>query len=280
MKVLIVGVGLIVGSFEMGLNKKELKHKIVGCDFDEDALNIAFKRRIIDQLFGLEEGVGWADVIVLSTPVDTIKELLVKVLDLITEEKTVVDFGSTKGTICERVKIHPKRGSYVAAHPIAGTEHSGPEAAFAELFEEQNLIICDEELSSKEKLELFKQLAKDVGFQLLSMPSQEHDRHLAYISHLSHVTSFALSNTVLKREYDGEVILELAGSGFASTVRLAKSSPRMWTSIFLENRQLLLESLDYYIEDLNELKSYLSTSDNSGIEKYLTNGRQIRKILK
>lgn len=280
MKILIVGVGLIGGSFSLGLNKNERKYQVGGCDLNEEALQTAFRLRIIDQIFDLEKGVAWADMIVLSIPVKAIKSLSLKVLDLIKDHQLVVDFGSTKGSICELIKDHPKRSNFIAAHPIAGTEYSGPEAAFAGLFDGANLILCDAELTSPDKMELFSKMAGEVGFNLIRMAPREHDRHLAYISHLSHVTSFALSNTVLKREHNGEVILELAGSGFASTVRLAKSSPEMWTSIFMENKELLQESLDYYIQDLIELKSFLEKNDEAAIGNYLEEGRKIRKILK
>lgn len=280
MKVLIVGVGLIGGSFALGINHKERKYQVGGCDMDEESLEKAFRLRIIDQVFALHEGVRWADMILLAVPVGAIKKLAIEVLNAITPDKVVVDFGSTKQSIAETISGHPNRASYIAAHPIAGTEYSGPEAAFPELFHDANLIICDAEHTQADKLTLFERIAEEAGFNILHMNAAEHDRHLAYISHLSHITSFALSNTVLKKEKNGEVILEMAGSGFASTVRLAKSSPDMWSSIFIENKTLLLESLQYYIEDLNELKGLLEADDLEAIYKYLEKGREIRKILK
>lgn len=264
----------------MSLKRKD--HLIFGgYDLNEENLDKALELGIIEEKFlDLGSSIEWADWIVLAIPVDGIKGLLPKVMDQIDHTKAVIDFGSTKGTICEMVAQHPKRSRFIAAHPIAGTEHSGPEAAFDSLYDNMNLIICEGELVDVQLLKEFEEVAQMSGFKIIKMPADEHDRHLAYISHLSHITSYALSNTVLKKEKDGEVILELAGSGFASTVRLAKSSPDMWTSIFLENKQMVLEGIENYLQDLKDLKSYIEKSSEEEIKAYLTEGRVIRKILK
>ncbi|MEM6737810.1 MAG: prephenate dehydrogenase [Bacteroidota bacterium] len=279
MNVLLVGVGLINGSFSLALrNRKDITFG--GCDLSKEHLDKAKKLAIIDQVFELEEGVGWADFVLLGTPVDVIKQMLPEILDTISSDQLVVDFGSTKGTICKMVQSHQNRRSFLAAHPIAGTEHSGPEAAFEELFIGQNLIICERDRTNKSLTEDFLSLAKAAGFYFTFMSAEEHDRHLAYISHLSHISSYVLSNTVLQKEKDGEVILDLAGSGFESTVRLAKSSPAMWSSIFKENKYMVLDSITAYQAELEELKKLIETGDNDKLGTYLEEGRKIRKILK
>ena len=280
MNILIVGVGLIGGSFSLALqHRKELTFGAY--DSAKNALDEAIKLGIISKSFAtIEEGIQWADVIILSVPVNVIKALLPKVFASISSEQLIVDFGSTKATICEVADKHANRSQFIAAHPIAGTEHSGPSAAFESLFKGQNLILCDTEKTNPVMLKLFESLAESAGFYITKMNAEEHDRHLAYISHLSHITSYALSNAVLKKEKDGEVILDLAGSGFESTVRLAKSSPEMWSSIFLENREMVLKGIEAYKAELESLETYIRQGDQEAIHHYLEEGRGIRKILR
>jgi prephenate dehydrogenase len=192
----------------------------------------------------------------------------------------IVDFGSTKELIANRVKSHPNRSQYISAHPIAGTEYSGPSAAFPSLYTDKVMIVCDTEESDQVKLKQFEWLCMQIGMKLRYMSSREHDIHLAYVSHLSHIISFSLSNTVLDKEKEHVQILNLAGSGFDSTVRLAKSSPDMWAPIFLKNRNNLLDSLEDYLKYLEKFRTALVQEDQEEIKKLLTKGREIRKILK
>ena len=280
MNILLVGVGLIGGSFALSLKKDE-QLKFGGYDIDAKNLEEAKKLGIITELFNdQEEAINWADTILLAIPVNAIKGWLKGNLSKLRKDQLVVDFGSTKGAICESVEDHPNRSQYLSAHPIAGTEHSGASAAFASLYEGMNLIICDEEKTDPTLSSAFEKLAVAAGFYLTKMDSKEHDRHLAYISHLSHITSYVLSNTVLNKEKDGEIILELAGSGFASTVRLAKSSPAMWSAIFTENKDMVLNGIQAYREELEKLESMISANSKDEISAYLEEGRKIRKILK
>ncbi|MEP0369385.1 MAG: prephenate dehydrogenase [Cyclobacteriaceae bacterium] len=279
-KVLLVGVGLIGGSFSLALKGRN-EFEFGGVSRKSATLDRAAELGIIQQKFSnLEEGVAWADWIILSIPVDVIRKMLPGIMNSLRDDQLVIDFGSTKGAICEEVSGHDMRKNFLAAHPIAGTEYSGPEAAFPGLFKDKCLIVCEDQKTDDGLREEFEKVAGEVGFYLVRMGAQEHDRHLAYISHLSHVTSYALSNTVLDKEKDGEVILELAGSGFASTVRLAKSSPEMWTPIFLENRKMLLESIENYLSQVLQLKSHLMEGDTEQIQAFLEKGRAIRKIIR
>lgn len=279
-KVLIVGIGLIGGSFSLAL-KGRRNLQFGGYDLNQDHLTEAMELGIIEERFhNYKEAIQWADLILLTVPVNAIKQLLPETLEMIGEGQIVVDFGSTKSSICAVADLHAKRSQFIAAHPIAGTENSGPAAAFDSLFKNQNLILCDTEKSDTELLAAFEEIAETAGFYITKMEAKEHDRHLAYISHLSHISSYVLSNTVLKKEEDGEVILDLAGSGFESTVRLAKSSPAMWSSIFLENKEMILNGIAAYKEELVRLEALIKADELEQISGYLEEGRKIRKILK
>ena len=280
MNILIVGVGLIGGSFSLALNNRE-NLKFGGYDLNQNALYKSKELGIVEEIFeDFQNAISWSDLIILSIPVNGIKALLPEILDLIGDEQTVVDFGSTKKSICDTADNHTRRSQFIAAHPIAGTEHSGPEAAFPGLYHDKNLILCDTEKTEVDKLKNFEALALNAGFYLTKMSAAEHDRHLAYISHLSHITSYVLSNTVLNKEKNGEVILDLAGSGFESTVRLAKSSPAMWSSIFMENKEMVLKGISAYKAELEKLEDMIQNDAEIAISDYLEEGRVIRKILK
>ncbi len=281
MKVLFVGTGLIGGSFSLAMQKHGLLTEAGGYSRKESNLNRSIELGLIQQKFAtLEEGVAWADWVVLSVPVDVIGQILPGILDMIREEQVIIDFGSTKGTLCRSVRKHEARARFIAAHPIAGTEYSGPEAAFSTLFENMLMIVCEEEQSNPVVIADFEKVCKTMGMEVEYMEAEAHDRHLAYISHLSHITSYALSNAVLNKEKDGQVILELAGSGFASTVRLAKSSPEMWTPIFMENKEMVLEAMDAFQSQLDQLKQYLKENDQTQIHRFLEEGRAIKRVIK
>lgn len=280
MKLTLIGVGLISGSFSLGLKKTyEGSLHVSGVDKSEEALKKAKALGIIHSTKPMEEAVAEADIIAIGIPVDALSEVLPSVLDGCKEDALVIDFGSTKKAICEAVADHPKRANFVAAHPIAGTEYSGPEAAFASLLEEKVMILCEEEKIGAKQAELFQELCRMLDMRVSKMDPAEHDLHLAFVSHLSHVSSFALSQAVMKKEKSEEHIFDMAGSGFASTVRLAKSSPEMWSPIFIQNRKHLLEGLTTYIEELQAFKSLLEQDDAGGINAYMKEANKIREIV-
>jgi prephenate dehydrogenase len=280
MKIAIVGMGLIGGSYALSLKKRLEDLTVFGWDEIQEHLEKALELDIIDQKCdSLTEALQVADWIFLAIPVNSIERILPELLDQIEKGKVIVDFGSTKASICKVVDDHPKRGQFIAAHPISGTEYSGPEAAFDSLFEDKVMIVCDQEKSKVEDVEKFRKQCKVLGMSTTYLGAEEHDVHLAYVSHLSHIISFGLSRTVLQKEESEDKILDLAGSGFASTVRLAKSSPEMWTPIFLKNKTAVLESLDSYLDRIKEFRDLLSKEDEAGIKSYLAEGRAIRKIL-
>lgn len=280
MKITLVGVGLISGSFALGL-KKALDEpiEVCGVDISEAALNKAQEIGMIDTAKSLKEATEWADVVVLGIPVDALTRLVPEVLSYAKEDSLIVDFGSTKEAICEAVAEHPKRKCFMAAHPIAGTEYSGPEAAFAELFERKRMIICEADKTGEEQQHLFLRLCEALNMRVSYMTPAEHDLHLAFVSHLSHITSFALSNAVMRKEKSERHIFEMAGSGFASTVRLAKSSPDMWAPIFTQNRKHLLEGLSTYIEELQQFQKLLETEDQQGMKDFMNRANRIREIV-
>lgn len=281
MKVLFVGTGLIGGSFSLAMRKYGLLAESGGYSRNAANLDRSVELGIIDQKFtSMEEGVAWADWVILSIPVDVISKILPGILDQVNEHQVVIDFGSTKGTICAAVANHPKRSRFIAAHPIAGTEYSGPDSAFASLFQEKLMILCEQEKTDEHVMQSFIEVCKKIKMNLEFMGATAHDRHLAYISHLSHITSYALSTAVLRKEKDGDIILDLAGSGFESTVRLAKSSPEMWMPIFLENRTMVLEAIDEFLKATNELKTKIEQADAEGISRFLEEGREIKRVIK
>lgn len=280
MNILIYGTGLIGGSFALALKEQDPNLRFGGWDEDEASLEEAHQLGIVDEVFeSVEEALMWAKGIVLAIPVSAILAEINNLLDHLRSDQFIVDFGSTKGSICSAVSSHPRRNHFIAAHPIAGTEYSGPKAAFAGLYHNKVMIVCEHERSNISFVKTFVRWCESLNMRLVFMGSEEHDKHLAYISHLSHVIAYGLSQTVLDKEKNGEVILELAGSGFASTVRLAKSSPDMWTPIMLDNKVPLLESLDSLINQLNEIRSMISEENSEALHLYLSEGRKIRKIL-
>ncbi|MDQ3291953.1 MAG: prephenate dehydrogenase, partial [Bacteroidota bacterium] len=257
MKLCIVGIGLLGGSFALGLKETVPNLNVIGVDNNPEHAKKALELNIVEQILPLEEAVSYADLIVLATPVNAIIHLLPRVLDLISPSSVVIDLGSTKELICSAVQDHPKRNQFVAVHPIAGTEYSGPEAAFATLLKEKTMIICEQEKSNQAAVALIEDLCRKLEMRISYMDASSHDLHLAYVSHLSHISSFALGITVLEKEKNEQNIFDMAGSGFSSTVRLAKSSPDMWAPIFTQNGKNISEALTSYIEILQQFKKII-----------------------
>ena len=281
MKIALIGTGLIGGSFVLGLKQKSTESiEVIGIDKTESHLAEAQKRGIIDRSASdWREVVPEADLVVLAIPVDAIVNILPDVLSACGSNTLVVDFGSTKEAICASVANHPKRSQFLAAHPIAGTEYSGPGAAFPDLFSEKVMILCEEQKTNDHLKSDFLALCDHFSVRIAYMTPQQHDLHLAFVSHLSHISSFALSNTVLGKETTENQIFEMAGSGFASTVRLAKSSPEMWAPILLQNKQHLLSGLRSYIIALESFLNSLEKHDEAGLKQLMTDANRIKAIL-
>jgi len=279
MIVSIVGLGLVGGSAGLILKKKGFASKIIGVDTNKVHEAEAINLNLVDECHSLDSALQLADLVILAMPVDQIETQVSRILDQISKDTVVVDFGSTKERICGAVKDHPNRAQFVAAHPIAGTEDSGPQASFLQLYEGKTGIICDKELSSESAFKLAKQMMKLLGMQMIEMDSRDHDLHIAYVSHLSHISSFILGQTVLEIEQDEASIFNLAGSGFESTVRLAKSSPQMWSPIFLQNRQHVSDALAAYIDNLVHFKNCIDKNLEKEMVDCMQNANDIRRIL-
>jgi prephenate dehydrogenase len=280
MKVTIIGVGLIGGSMALKLKEKGFAEFVYGVDFNENHLRQAKMLGIIDEISTLENAVKNSDLIILAIPVDATRKLLPGVLDLVNENQTVMDVGSTKSGIVDVVKNHPKRDRFVAFHPMWGTENSGPEAAKKDSFSERAGVICDKEDSAADSLQLVEKVAENLEMNLLYMDAESHDIHTAYISHISHITSYALANTVLEKEREEDTIFQLASSGFSSTVRLAKSHPEMWVPIFKQNKENVLDVLNEHITQLRKFKSALEKENYEYLEELIRNANKIRGILR
>ncbi len=279
MNVTIIGLGLIGGSIALDLRKAGVATKLVGLDQNPSNAKKAVDLKLVDEVLPENEALSKADLVILAIPVNAICAFLPSVLDAINKNAVVIDSGSTKKLICHSVAGHPKRNQFVAAHPIAGTEFSGPEAAFNGLFEKKTNIICEQEKSSTHALSIAEKVFQTLGMNTIFMEAEEHDKHVAYVSHLSHVSSFLLGQTVLDIEKDEKNIFDLAGSGFASTVRLAKSSPEMWTPIFEQNAEFLSQALLEYIMHLQKFQYYLQKRDVKELHKIMTKANEIKRVL-
>lgn len=279
MKVTIVGLGLIGGSFALGLRNSGIATELIGVDRNVANADKAVELGLVDKILSEDEALTQADLVVLAIPVNALNVFLPHVLDSIKSDAVVIDAGSTKSSICKVISNHPKRDQFVAAHPIAGTENSGPTAAFHGLFKDKTNIICESGKSSAKALEVAIQVFNALEMKTIFMEAEEHDRHVAYVSHLSHVSSFLLGQTVLDIEKDEKNIFDLAGSGFASTVRLAKSSPDMWAPIFEQNSEYLSQALLEYIMHLQRFHYHLMKHDTKELHRIMSKANEIRRVL-
>ncbi len=278
MHVFVIGIGLIGGSMVKDIKRLYAETKVYGIDANPLHLEEAKALGLIDVQSDFDQ-LHLADVVIVAIPVDVMLNVLPKVLDAISDEAIVFDVGSTKSQVCKQVEGHKRRRNFLACHPISGTEFSGPSAAIENLFVDKANIICEVEKTAfklqEKALDLFKQL----GMRIRYMNPEAHDKHIAYVSHLSHISSFMLGKTVIEKEKNERDIFDMAGSGFESTVRLAKSSPAMWTPIFKQNKENVVETLEEYIQNLIEFKTMLIEDDYEGIYNEMNNTNKIKEIL-
>ena len=277
-KIYIIGVGLIGGSFALDIKRLHPETKIFGIDHNESHLNEALSLNIIDATASLEE-LKNADLVIVAIPVNATVKQLPEILDKISDNTLVLDVGSTKEDICEAVKNHPKRRNFLAMHPIAGTEFSGPSAAIPNLYKGKTNIICEVEDTAFKLQEKALKLFNEIGMRIRYMKPKAHDKHIAYVSHLSHISSFMLGKTVIEKEKNERDIFDMAGSGFESTVRLAKSSPDMWTPIFEQNKTNVIKTLEEYISNLKQFKEFMENDDFEAIYNEMKNTNHIKDIL-
>lgn len=277
--VTIVGVGLISGSFALALKDHGLVQKVIGVSKSGNSAKRAKELGIIDEISSLEEAIPQSDLIYVAIPVDVSLPVVKQVMDLLQPHQIVVDAGSTKAALCASLQDHPMRSRFVASHPMWGTEHSGPEAAVHKAFEGRACVICEKEKSDAAAVKVVEDIYTLLGMRMVYMDAEAHDMHAAYISHISHITSFALANTVLEKEREEDAIFQLAGGGFESTVRLAKSSGSMWVPIFKQNKEHVLDVLNEHISQLRKFKACLEKDNYEFMEELIENANKIRKIL-
>ena len=280
MIITIVGVGLISGSFALAAKEKGLAKKVIGVSRTQASLDKALQLGIIDEALPLQDAVRQSDFIYVAIPVDVTIPIMQQIMDIVNEKQIVADAGSTKYALCKALQDHPMRKRFVATHPMWGTEYSGPEAAVRGAFQGRACVICEKEKSDKDAIETVENIYKSFGMHITYMDAESHDTHAAYVSHISHITSFALANTVLEKEKEEDAIFELAGGGFESTVRLAKSNPAMWAPIFMQNRENVLDVLNDHISQLRKFKASLEKENLEYLTELMENANKIKRILK
>lgn len=278
-KIAIVGVGLIGGSLAIQLHERKLSSRLIGVEANPEHAAKALELELVDEILSLEEAIAVADVIILAIPVDSMVSLLPSVMDKI-DRQMVLDLGSTKSQLVEVISQHPKRGRFCATHPMWGTEYSGPSAAVRGAYENKAVILCNPEQTDEDVLDWVKHMFTKIGMRQLVMEAKAHDLHAAYVSHISHITSFALANTVLEKEKEENAIFELASAGFESTVRLAKSNPAMWVPIFLQNKVNILDVLNEHIEQLKKFRDSIRDDKTEELRTLIEDANKIRRIIK
>ena len=279
MKILIAGLGLIGGSFALALRDRGIADEILGVEKSDENASEALRLGLADRIVTLEEGVPQADLVVLATPVDTIPLMAVKALNHVTDRQVVMDMGSIKAELCEVISMHARRGRFVAAHPMWGTEYSGPRAAQHGAFTGRNAVLCEAERSDADALAAVERIFRALDVPVVYMGAEEHDLHAAYVSHISHVTSFALALTVLEKEREERHIFDLAGGGFESTVRLAKSAAATWVPILLRNKYNVLDVLREHIHQLQIMRRMIERDDAEGLTSAFGKANSIQRII-
>ena len=279
MKILLAGLGLIGGSFALALRDRGIADEILGVEKSDENAAEALRLGLADRIVTLEEGVPQADLVVLATPVDTIPLMAVKALNHVTDRQVVMDMGSIKAELCEVISMHARRGRFVAAHPMWGTEYSGPRAAQHGAFTGRNAVLCEAERSDADALATVERIFRTLDVPVVYMGAEEHDLHAAYVSHISHVTSFALALTVLEKEREERHIFDLAGGGFESTVRLAKSAAATWVPILLRNKYNVLDVLREHIHQLQIMRRMIERDDAEGLTSAFGKANSIQRII-
>lgn len=275
----IIGTGLIGGSLAIQLHEKKISSRLIGVESNQLHAEAALRLELVDEILEMDDAIAQSEVIILAIPVDAAVKLLPALLNKVTNQ-IVIDVGSAKSELIEKVKQHEKRGRYVSTHPMWGTEYSGPTAAVKGAFENKAVIICNAAESDTDALQWVKYFYQKIGMHIIEMEAKAHDLHAAYISHISHITSFALANTVLEKEKEENAIFELASAGFESTVRLAKSSPDMWAPIFLQNKTNVLDVLNEHIAQLKKFRDAIQNENRNELKNIIANANTIRRIIK
>jgi prephenate dehydrogenase len=278
MVISIIGLGLIGGSMAISLRDRGVATRLIGVDANAQHGLEALQLGLVDEMLPLYEAIAQSEVVIVATPVDSLATLLPLILDRC-ERQVVLDVGSTKTPILKALAGHPNRGRFVATHPMAGTEYSGPSAAIPDLFQGKSCVFTDIEESDPDALGICQKMYAALGMRITILNSDEHDLHVAYVSHISHIASFALALTVLEKEKDEGRIFDLASGGFQSTVRLAKSNPDTWIPIFRQNRDHVLDVLDEFINTVSKFRTLLIKRDFDQFRDLMIQANSIKRIL-
>ena len=278
MKLFLIGTGLIGGSMTKDLRNFLGNVQIHGIDKNELSVKRAKNIGLIDIIDSLEN-LNIADRVILSVPVSESVKILPSILDNLNKDALVWDVGSTKFSLCKSVEKHSKRDQFLATHPIAGNELSGPEASIENLFNGKIQILCQTNKTRPDLLQWAESIFNLMEMKIRYMEPEEHDKKMAIVSHLSHISSFMLGKTVMESEKNNQNILDFAGSGFESTVRLAKSSPEMWSSIFKDNRENILEILNTYIDNLKQFQLKIENEDYIDLKNQMIKTNELKEIL-
>ena len=279
MRLAVIGIGLMGGSLALTLKRKGFVSNVIGVDNNTQHQAEALALGLVDEIRSLEDAVRNSDIIAIATPVNIAEKLLPTILDLV-DQQVVFDVGSTKESIVNIANGHSKKGRFVPTHPMWGTEFSGPSAAQEDAFLEKATVICNADKVDADALQKVESLYKALGMHIVNMDAIKHDIHVAYVSHISHITSFALANTVLEKEKESDAIFELASGGFESTVRLAKSNAAMWVPIFMQNKENVLDVLNEHISQLKKFKACLEKENFEYLSDLIENANGIKRILK
>ncbi len=284
MTVGIIGLGLIGGSMAIDLKRRGFADRIIGVESNSINASAAGKIGLVDEVVSYEKCVEEADIVVVAVPVGAAVKMVSDILDRFqtagAKEKIVIDTCSTKEQIALATHYHPCRGQFVSTHPMAGTEYSGPWAAMPNLFDGRACIFANPEESSPKALKTIEEMYDVLNMRPIYMNASSHDLHTAYVSHISHVTSFALALTVLDKEKDEKHIFDLASGGFSSTVRLAKSNADMWVPILTQNRDNVLQVIDTYLEKMTQFRNAIADFDEEGIRSLIEDANRIKKIIR
>ncbi|MDL0087960.1 prephenate dehydrogenase [Campylobacter gastrosuis] len=276
MKVGIIGLGLMGGSLGLALKDEKLISCVSGYDLNKEHEKKALELGLVHQILSFDEMKKECDIIFLAIPVEAILKVVTQLTD-IDENTTIIDFGSTKERIIEAVPLSIRK-NFIPAHPMAGTEYSGPEAAFKSLYKDAVVVVCDFEESSEKHVKRSVELFSHLGMKIIFMSASEHDHHVGIISHLPHAISFSLANGVLKDE-DKRNIIALGGPTFRGMIRVAKSSPIMWSDIFKQNKNNILNAINMFENELDECKKMVQNEQWDELFSWMSDARKIKEIL-
>lgn len=270
----IIGLGLIGGSLGLALKESD-KYYVLGFDRNQKHREDALKLKLVDEVVSFKD-IEKVDILFLAIPVEGIISTINNFQNL-NKNITIIDMGSTKKKIVDSIPTNI-RENFVASHPMAGTEKTGPTAGFSTLYKDRVVVLCDIENSGKKQIQDSKNIFEYLEMNILYMNSTEHDMHTAWISHLPHLISFSLANSVMAQEKRDD-ILNLSAGGFRDMSRLAKSSPNMWRDIFQQNRDNVLDSIDHFQKELDEFKQMITDKKWEILEERMRSANRLHKIL-